>query len=63
MYHFVQYLIAFCSRTEATSDVIPYRLLWLVVRDKRVKFGDPCLNLKNRDIPPEAVRGCIFDRF
>ena len=59
---FVQYLIAFCSRTEVTSDVISDRILRSVVPDKGVKFGDPRLNC-SLEIPPEAVLGGIFYGF
>ena len=52
--HFVQYLIAFFSRPEATSDVISGRFVRTVVPDKQVKFGDPRLELC-REIPYEAV--------
>ena len=33
-----------------------------IVYDRRVKFDDPLLNI-SLAIPPEAVRGVIFDRF
>ena len=51
---FVQYLIAFFSRLEVTSDVISGKFLGPVVSDNRVKFVDPRLN-RYREIPPEAV--------
>ena len=41
---FMQYPIAFCSRTQADSDVIPGRLVMLIVPNKAVKFCDPHLN-------------------
>ena len=58
----VQYLIAFCSQTEAASDVIPSSFVRLVVRDKCAKFGDPRLT-RSREIRPEVVGGGIFDIF
>ena len=59
---FVQYLIAFCSRPEALSDVISSRFVRPIVLNKCLKFCDPCLN-HFREIPPEAVGGGIFDSF
>ena len=38
---FVQYLIAFCSRLEATSDLISGRFVGTLIPNNRVKFGDP----------------------
>ena len=58
----LQYLIAFCSRLEAASDVISGTFVAPTVPDKIVKFRDPCLN-RSRVIPPEAVGGGIFDSF
>ena len=52
--HFVQHLIAFCSRPEATSDVISGSFVRPVVAHNRVKFGDPHLQI-SREIPSEAV--------
>ena len=51
---FVQYLIAFCSRLEAASDVIFGTFEGPAVPDKRVKFCDPCLN-HSGEIQPKAV--------
>ena len=51
---FVQYLIAFNSRPEVTSDVISGGFLEPVFPDNCVKFGDLCLN-HSREIPPEAA--------
>ena len=51
---FPQYFMAFCSRPEATSDVISGRFVWPLIPDKRVKFGYPRINL-SREITPEAV--------
>ena len=51
---FVQYLIAFHSRGEVTSDVISGRFLGPLVSDNRVKFGDHRLK-HSREIPPEAA--------
>ena len=59
---FVQYLITFCSRTEAAGDVLSGRFVGPIVLDKPVKFCGPTLN-RSREIPPEAVRGGIFDSF
>ena len=33
-----------------------------IIPDNCVKISDPCLN-RSREIPPEAARGSIFDRF
>ena len=57
---FVQYLIAFCSRPEAASDVISGRFVRPIVPDKYIKFGYPRLN-NSREMPPEAVGSGIFD--
>ena len=51
---FVQYLFAFCSRPETTSEVISGRFGGPIVPETHVKFGDPRLN-PSREIPPEAV--------
>ena len=51
---FVQYLVAFCSRPEVTSDVMSNRFVGPVVPDNRVIFGDPGLNL-SQEIQHEAV--------
>ena len=58
---FVQFLIAFCSRLEAASDIISGRLVKLAVLNKCEKFWDPRLNCAP-EIRPEAIAGCIFDR-
>ena len=57
---FVQYLVAFCSRPEAVSDVTSGRFVGPMVPDKRVKFRYPRLN-HSREIPPDAV--AVFDGF
>ena len=60
---FVRYLIAFCSRPQATNDVISGRFERSVISDKLVKFGDPhSLNL-SQEIPHEAVCDGIFNVF
>ena len=59
---FVHYLIAFCSRPEATGDVISGKYMRPVVLDNHVKFGDPRLN-RSREIPPEPVWCGIFGGF
>ena len=59
---FVQYLIAFCSQPEATSDVISGVFVGSVIPDNRVKFGDHRVNLSG-EIPTEAVLGGIFHCF
>ena len=46
---FVHNLIAFCSRLEATSDIISGRFVSQIVPDKRVTFGDSRSNC-SRDI-------------
>ena len=38
------------------------RFVGPILSDKPVKFGDPRFNL-SREIPPETVRGGIFDGF
>ena len=48
--HFIQYLIAFCSWPEATSDVISGRFVGPIIPDNRVKFGDPGINC-SREMP------------
>ena len=50
----VQYLIAFCSRQEVTSDVISGRFVGAVVSDFPVQFGDSRSN-HSREIRPEVV--------
>ena len=62
LHTFVQYLIAFYSRSEAASDVTFVRFVGPIAYEKRVKFRYPGLNC-SREIPPEAVGGGIFDRF
>ena len=59
---FVQYLTAFCSRPEITSDVMCSRFVRPVVRDKRATFREPRLN-RSREISPEVVGGVIFGSF
>ena len=56
------YLIAFCSRPEATSDVISSRFVGPVVPDNRLKFGDPRINLFDqfRMKPCEAAFFTVF---
>ena len=44
----------------AASDLISGIFVGPIVPDKPVKFHDPCLN-QSREIPPEAVKGSIFD--
>ena len=58
----VQYLMAFRSRPEATSDVISGTFVAPIVLDKCVKFRDPCYN-RYREIPLEAAGGVIFVSF
>ena len=41
---FMQYLVAFCSRPEAASDVMSSHFVRLIVPNKCVKMFDPCLN-------------------
>ena len=56
-HHFLQYLIAFCSRPEASSGIISGSNVCHVGVDVLVKFGDV---LEKYDI--EALGGGIFDR-
>ena len=58
----MQYLIAFCSRSEAAGDAISGRFVWPVVLDKHLKLHDPSLN-NSHEILPEAVGGGISDCF
>ena len=46
--------ITFCSRPEATSDVICGVFVGPVITDNRVKLGYLRINL-SREIPPEAI--------
>ena len=55
----VQYLIAFCSRPEAVSDVVSGGFVMLIVLDKCVKFRDPHLH-RFREHRPKAVEDGIF---
>ena len=41
---FVQYLIAFCSRSEVASDVVSGTFVGPAMPDDCVKFGDSRLN-------------------
>ena len=59
---FMQYLIAFCNISEATSDIMSDRFVRLAILDKCVKFRDPRVN-RSPEILLEAVEGGIFDRF
>ena len=61
-HHFVQHLIVFCSRPEATSDVISGGFVGPVVPDNCMKFGDPRLNL-SLEIPPQAAFSTVFFNF
>ena len=59
---FMQCLIAFYSRSEATSEVISDRQICEASCPRqRCEIGDPRLYLF-REIPPEAVGSGIFDR-
>ena len=62
LHTFVQYLIAFCSRPKADSDIVLGNFVRMLVRDKTVKFRDHRLN-RPPEIRPVAVGGGIFDRF
>ena len=59
---FGQYLIVFCSRLEAVSDVVSGRFVRPFVPFKCLKFRDPRLNY-SREIPFEAVGSGIFNSF
>ena len=59
---FVQYIITFCSRTEAASDVISGVFVRPVVFDKSLKFHDPSLNRSGKILPKAVLIG-IFDSF
>ena len=58
----MQYLISFCSRPEAASDVISDSFVGPVVLDQYVKFRGPSLE-RSREMPHEAVGSGIFDNF
>ena len=58
----VQYLIAFCGRLEAASDVTSGAFVGAIVLHKRLKLGGPRTYI-SREITPEAVRGGIFEVF
>ena len=58
----MQYLNVFYRRPEAASNIIFCRFVWLVDRDKRVKFRDRRLN-RSRESPLDAVGSGIFDGF
>ena len=60
---FVQYLIAFCSQPEVTSDIISSRFVGQVVPDNRVKFGDPPRLSHSGEIPPEASEAAVSTVF
>ena len=57
---FVRYIIAFCSQREAASEFS--KVVQLIVADESVKCRDPHSN-RSRQIPPEVVRGFVFDVF
>ena len=57
---FVQYLIAFCSRSETASCDRSDRFMRLIVPDKTFQFRDTCLN-RYGEIRPKAIGGGIFD--
>ena len=58
----MQYLVAFCSRPEGTSDVISGRFVGQTVLEKCVKFGYPRFN-RSREFPPTTVGSGIIDSF
>ena len=58
----MQYLIAFCSRPEAASDVISGVLVGPIVSDKQMLFRDHRLD-RTREIPSEAIEGGILAAF
>ena len=58
----MQYLITFCSRLEAASDVISGKFAGLTVPYKSAKFRSSCLKC-SREIPSEAIGGDIFEHF
>ena len=49
-------------RSEAAGGIISGLFVGPIVLDMFVKFHDPSLN-HSREIPPEAVRGGVFDCF
>ena len=55
----MHYLIAFCSRPEAASDVNSGKFVGPIFPDEPAKFRNPCLNY-SREIP---IVGDIFDSF
>ena len=61
---FVQYFVAFCSRPEATGDVISSGFVGSIIPDSRVKLGDPHIYL-SREIhlkPSQAAFSTVFFR-
>ena len=58
----MQYLIEFCSRLEAASEVISNNCTKPIISNECVKFIDSRLN-RSPEIPPNAIRGGIFDCF
>ena len=60
--HFCTVFSSILQPTGDMGDVVSGRFVGPVVPDSRMKFGDPHLNC-SREIPSEAVRYSIFDRF
>ena len=60
--NFAQYLITFCSRLEAASDVISGRIARPIVVDKRVKLCHPCLK-RSRELPSKPLEAAFSTRF
>ena len=59
--HFVQYLITFCRRPEAASDVIFRRFVGPIVLDKCVKFRGLSLN-RSQEMPHDGCRRMRYFR-
>ena len=59
---FVRYLIAFCSRQEAASDVVSGPFVRPIVPDKLINYRDPRLN-RCQEIRRKAVGYGIFISF
>ena len=58
----MQYLITFCSRLEAASDVISGVFVGPIIFDISVRFRGPII-FRSREIIPEAVGSGVFEFF
>ena len=59
---FVQYIIAFCGRLEAGSDVLTARFIRLTVADRCIKFRNLAYTVLDKFDPKPSDAG-IFGRF